>query len=416
VRLVAASLPLAVVLLDVTAVAVLAPDIRLDLGSSSSGGIWVLNAYLLALAAPLPMLTRIPVPALALVAAGGLVTAAGAAVGASADSTAVLVTGRAVQGAGAAALLACTAASLGTEARRGALALALPALALAVGPLVGGVFAEQNWWRVFFWAGVPLALVCAGASLLPPHRERPPRSPASIRTLAFAGGLTAVTIAAVQSEVWSWGWVALVFLAGAALLGVARVWEASGAALAWAAAAGCLAALVFLMPEYFQLARNLSGLRSGALLLAVTVPAVTAWAISRSSASRVRPTALALTGLAGACLGLAVLTAIDADSRYTLVIGALCVAGGGLGLIGAWSPGPLVPTFAGAALGLAGAGGAFQLAQADERDAGGSFEQALAAGVGWAALFLCVLLLAGALVIWRRPRPASSAARRAAAS
>ena len=58
IRRVAASLPLAVVLLDVTVVAVLLPAIRLDLGSSSSGGQWVLNAYLLALAALYPLLAR----------------------------------------------------------------------------------------------------------------------------------------------------------------------------------------------------------------------------------------------------------------------------------------------------------------------------------------------------------------------
>jgi DHA2 family methylenomycin A resistance protein-like MFS transporter len=415
VRRAAASLPLALVLLDVTAVAVLLPDVRLDLGSSSSGTQWMLNAYLLGVAAPLPLVARLGLPHRVLFAGGALALAAGAVVCATADSTAVLVAGRAVQGAGAAALLTGTGS---------ATAVALPALALALGPLVGGLAAEQNWWRLFFWAGVPLAGVVAAAALAAPSPERLPPSGGMARRLALAAGLTALTIGVVQGEIWAWGWCALLLLAGAVLLRAARPPAAPGAALGWAAAAGCLTALVFLMPEYFELARNLSGLRSGALLLVVTVPAVVAWAISRRLTSRVPARVLALLGLAAATLGLAALIAIDADTRYALVVGALCVAAAGLGAIGAavggvpeLEPGarPLTAALAGAALGLAIAGAGFQAAEADERADGATFEQALAAGVGWAALCLVVVLAAAALLSLRL-RPASSAARPAAES
>jgi hypothetical protein len=63
---------------------------------------------------------------------------------------------------------------------------------------------------------------------------------------------------------------------------------------------------------------------------------------------------------------------------------------------------------AGAALGLAAVGAAFQAAQADERAAGTSFDQALAAGVAWAALFLLAPLLAAALMVWRLRAPAQA--------
>jgi DHA2 family methylenomycin A resistance protein-like MFS transporter len=411
------SLPLALVLLDVTAVAVLVPDIRLDLGSSSSGAQWMLNAYLLGLAALLPLLAHASLPPRALAACGALAMAAGAVLCATADSTSLLVAGRAVAGAGAAALLASTG--------RGALtSVALPGLVFALGPLVGGGFAEQDWWRLFFWAGVPLAGVAAAAALLASPGERLPRSGGLARRLAFAGGLTALTIGLVETDVWAWGWSALLLLAGAVLLRMARLREAPGAALGWATAAGCIVTLVFLMPEYFQLARNLSALRSGTLLLAVTIPAALTWAISRRLTSRVPATALALTGLAGAALGLAALIAIDAATGYPLVVGGLFIAAAGLAAIGAAVGGvpglesrsrPLPAALAGAVLGLAVAGASFQAAQSDEREAGASFEQALAAGVGWAALCLVFLLAAAALLSWRLRR-ASSAAHPAAAS
>ena len=405
-----ASLALAVVLLDVTAVAVLVPDIRLDLGSSASGAQWVLNAHLLALAALLPLArlagARNP---RALAVGGALAMAVGAVVCALSDTTAALVAGRAVQGAGAAAVLACV-----SEAK---LALVLPAIALALGPLVGGVFAEQNWWRVFFWAGVPLAAVAGAAALAAERPERAPALPGLTRLAAWAAGLTAIAIAGVQSEVWSWGWSVLLLVAGAVLAASAPRQVPAGAVV-WAGVAACLAALLFLAPEYFQLARNLSGLRSGALLLALTLPAVAGWAVAALLARRVSITGPALGGIACGVVGLAVLITIDPDTRYAVLIGALALAGAGLGLGGGVATGmsageppvrSLAAALAGAALGLAVAGGASQLAHADKRDAGASFEQALAAGFGWAALLLVVLLAGAGLVALGMRRRAAAA-------
>jgi hypothetical protein len=407
---VAASLALAVVLLDVTVVAVLLPDIRLDLGSSSSGGQWVLNAYLLALAALFPLLVRLGGDRRReLAGAGALAMAAGAIVCVAADSTAALVGGRALAGAGTAGVLAAVA----TPQLAGGLAgAALPALALALGPLVGGVFAEQNWWRVFFWAGIPLAALIGAAALAAPRiAPARPSAPPPLAA-AYAAGLIALTVLLVQAEPWGLGWPALALAAG--LLGISQVpRRLPTPAFLLATVAGCLAALVFLVPEYFQLVRNLSGLRSGILLLCVTVAAVTTWALSGRLARRI-PTAP--LGVACAAIGLAVLIAVDVHTRYAVLVGALGLAGCGLGLVAGAARAELTPALAGAALGLATAGAAFQLAQADERDSGATFEHALAAGVGWAAVLMLALLAAGALALWRGATPASSAAPPAAGS
>jgi DHA2 family methylenomycin A resistance protein-like MFS transporter len=399
-RRVLASTALALVLLQVTAVAVLLPDIRLALGSSTSGGQWVLNAYLLALAALLPACVTLRGRALTL--AGAVVLAGGAAVCATADSTGALVAGQVAQGAGAAALVA---AAIGPEAS--ITSAVLPGLALAFGPLVGGVFAEQNWWHVFFWAGVPLAVVAGAGALLAPRTE-PTDGMSPIRLVALAAGLTAITIAEVQSEVWDWGWWALLLLGGVALLGRA-VPDLRPATLAWAALAGCLAALVFLVPEYFQLARNLSGLRSATLLLTVTFPAVVVWSASILFGRRIPALIRGAAGAAFAAIGLAALATVGAHTRYALLIVALGIAGLGLGLAAgaaaglprpSWPGASHAAAFAGATLGLATAGAGFQFAQTDKRASGGSFEEALAAGVGWGALVLMLLLAVAALVIW----------------
>ena len=403
---IAASVPLALVLLDVTVVAVLLPDIRLDLGSSSSGGQWVLNAYLLALAALFPLLARLGGDrGRQLAGAGALVMVAGAIVCVAADTTAALVAGRALQGAGTAAMVAAVA---GPQLAGGLAGAALPALVLALGPLVGGVFAEQNWWRIFLWAGIPLAAAGGAAALVAPRVPAARPSTPPLRAAAYAAGLVAVTVLLVQAEPWGPGWPALA-LAGACL-GVSRALPTP--AFLAATAAGCVAALLFLAPEYFQLVRDLSGLRSGILLLCVTLAAVTSWALSGRVARRIPTVEL---GVVCAAIGLAVLIAIDVHTQYAVLIGALALAGAGLGLVAGAARAELTPVLAGAVLGLAIAGAAFQLAQADERASGATFQQALAAGVSWGAALMLALLAGAALAVWQdrraaRPKPASSAA------
>ena len=163
-------------------------------------------------------------------------------------------------------------------------------------------------------------------------------------------------------------------------------------------------------------------------MLVVTVPAVGAWLLSPWLVRRVPALALTVAGLASAGTAFGLLATIDAHSRYALLIGVLGLAGAGLGAAGRavgrvpWLDArvdPLVPALAGAALGLALVGGAFQSGQAAERGDGASFEQALASGVGSAAVILAALVVAAALSLGRPGRattPASSAAPPAAAS
>jgi hypothetical protein len=194
---------------------------------------------------------------------------------------------------------------------------------------------------------------------------------------------------------------------------------------AWGFLSGCAAGLLFVMPEYFQLARNLSGSRSGALMLAFTVAAATAWAVARPLARRVPAPALALAGLACAGGAFAGLIAIEVHTRYWLLIGLLGLAGTGLGAAAGAVPraeerlDAVTPSLAGAALGLAMIGAAFDSGQDAERGRGASFEQALAYGVGSAAIVMVALVALGALALWqprRALRPAASAAPPAAES
>jgi MFS family permease len=418
---VAASVPLALVLLDATVVAVLLPDIRLDLGSSMFGGLSVMCAYLLALAVLLPVLS--PLRGRELTVAGAVALAGAAVLCATADSTSVLVAGRAVAGAGMAAVMAGAA----LDDRRPLLAaVALPAAALALGPLVGGVFAQQNWWRVFLWAGVPLAAIAGAAALAATPDDGRRRLPAGApRLFALAAGGSVIAIILVWVDVPGWGLWAVLLLGSVVYLRWTSLADVPAAPWAWAFLSGCAAGLMFVMPEYFQLVRNLSGSRSGALMLAFTIAAVAAWAVARPLALRVPAPALALAGFTCASGAFAGLIAIEVHTRYWLLIGLLGLAGTGLGAAAGAVPrakqrlDAVTPSLVGAAFGLAIIGAALDSGQDAERDRSASFEHALAYGVGSAAILMLAIVALGALALWqprRALRPASSAAHPAAES
>jgi MFS family permease len=408
---------LTLVALDVAAVPAVLPSARVDLGSSTSGLVWVQDAYLLALAVTLVLLghsggaknRRVST------AAGLVAFAGGALLASTADSTATLVTGRALQGAGAAALLVPALEWLrpaASGARRPLLLVAAAALlAFAVAPLLGGAVAEAASWRWLFRlelvAAVPAVLLLAGGGRA---RTSADERSGVADPAALAMGLILAVTGLVQSGPWGWASAdtLLLLAAGAAL--VAYAWRdgPAGADAAALVLAGCLAAALLLAPQYLELVRGLSPLRSGVLTLALTLTAATLAAFGPLLAGRV-PSGLPLVGGLGcATLGAIGLTRIDPASSYALVVvslgllgsgigaaaGALATRGAGAGLVAAAAQG--------AALLVAASGALLQRAQVEEREAGGSFEEALAAGLAASGWLLAALLAAATVLAWRR--------------
>jgi MFS family permease len=411
---------LGLVALDLGAVAAALPSVRVDLGSSTSGLVWVQGGYLLALAAGLVVLDAFAgaVDRRLLAVAGLAVFAGGAALAATADSTATLVTGRFLQGAGTAGLLAPALESLRAGGRsRGRIALAAAVLLLlALAPLVGGGLAEEAHWRWLFRlevaAALPaLLLVTAGRS-----DGAAVRAPADAgRAAALAGGLVCAVTGLIQSGPWGWASAdtLLLLLAGGALLAFA--WSdglPSREAIALTLG-GCLAAPLLLAPQYLDLVRGLSPLRTGVLTVALTVPAATVAIAVPVLAGRPPRRLLPAGGLACAALGALALTRVDPESSYALVVLSLALLGAGIGAAAAAlangasgtgrAPRELASAAAaGAALILATSGALLLRAQVEERESGGSFEDALAAGLAASGWLLATLLIAAAFLAWRR--------------
>ena len=203
IALVTVSLATFMTYLDNNIVNVAIPTIQRDLHLGSSGIEWVVSAYILVFAslllaggrlADLFGLRRLFVIGLSLFTASSLVAGL-------APDLAVLLVGRAGQGLGAALLTPTTLAiisALYTDPREQAGAVgawsAVGALALALGPLAGGLLSEDASWHWMFFINVPVgvATLALAARYLPEPAPTPRRFDGygALTSTVALGGLT----------------------------------------------------------------------------------------------------------------------------------------------------------------------------------------------------------------------------------
>src|SRR5580698_904532 len=215
----------AMTFIDQTIVSIAAPKIQADLGLSSSGMQWAINAYLLALAALFAFGGRLAdtVGHRTMVVLGVIIFAGSSALcgatpsGAAAEAW--LVAFRALQGAGGAimfpAAIAIVVETFDLHSRGRALALffGIAGALTAIGPIAGGYLIEWTW-RAIFWINIPIALIALAliAVAKPPNECRP--APMDYRGLALiVGGVGLSVFGFQQSALWGWGspaiWVSI---------------------------------------------------------------------------------------------------------------------------------------------------------------------------------------------------------------
>jgi EmrB/QacA subfamily drug resistance transporter len=204
------------IMLDNTVVNVALPSIQRDVHASLSALEWTVNAYTLTFAVLMVTGGRLgDIFGRRRMFLFGVVVfgLSSAAIGFAPTDTA-LVAFRAVQGIGAAFMMPATL-SIITQAfppeQRGTAIgtwAGVSALALAIGPVLGGFLTQDVSWRAIFFINPPIAVGAVAVTLF---AARESRDETVDRKVDFPGigaitvGLTALVLALVEGNSWGWG-------------------------------------------------------------------------------------------------------------------------------------------------------------------------------------------------------------------
>lgn len=297
-------------LLDVSIVAVAAPAIAADLGSSEAALQWMVAGYTLALGAGLVTGGRIGDlygrrRAFLVGLAAFTLTSALCAL---APTSTLLVVGRVLQGLSAGLMvpqvLGIIRASFEPEARAKALGAygAVLGLASVAGPLLGGLLVDADiagvGWRAIFWVNVPVGILglLVGVRVLRESREEG-RVRLDIPGAFLAAGVAVlVLLPLIQGREWGWPWWSFALLALSVPTAIAfvaresRLARSGGQPLLDPAllkvrsfAAGLVVVLFFfgsigafflLLVLYLQLGTDRSALATGVIMLPYAVGSV----------------------------------------------------------------------------------------------------------------------------------------------
>ena len=348
-------------ILDAIVVVTALGAIRTDLGASVEALEWILNAYNLSFAVLL--LTgaalgdrlgrrRMFVAGLVLFVAASIACAL-------APDSAWLIGARAVQGAGAALVMplamALLSAAFPPQERGKALGLfsSLTGLALILGPVVGGAIAQGLAWQWIFWVNVPIALV-----VIPLARQRLDESFGADAAIDFPGVIlvTGAAFGLVYAIMCgnAAGWTSslvMTTLGIGVLFAVLFVgWEVRARApmvpmrffRQRAFAFGSIATflfnsamygVLFLLPQFFQVAQGQSILDAGLRLLPWTATLFVVAPVSGALINRLGEWILIGVGLALQAASIAWISAIATpDVAYAKLVLPLILTGSGVSL------------------------------------------------------------------------------------
>lgn len=360
--LVGTCLGLFILMLDSTVVALALPTIERELHASADNVQWVLNGYLLVMSVLVVTAGRLgDIYGRRLVFLIGMaVFGAGSVLAAVASDDAVLVAARAIQGAGGAAMLSLSLAivshafPVSQQGQALGIWAAVSALALAIGPLVGGVLIDLDW-RLIFWINLPICVAGIAITGWAARESRDETSPPKVDYPGLATltpGLLAIVFALIRADNWGWTSGRTLGLLAAGLVLLAAFWAIEhrvaspivdfglfrnrpylGASAAAFALVGAYWAVIFFQPQYLQDVLDHGPVAAGVLVLPITAPMVFISPFCGPLIARVGPRVLMTAGMVCGAVGLALLTQIDADSSYGALLPGYLLFGIALGLV-----------------------------------------------------------------------------------
>ncbi len=360
--LIAVCLGTFMLLLDITIVNVALPDIQRALHSSFSDLQWVVDAYALTLAAFLLTAGSLAdMYGRRLMYLVGLVvfTAASALCG-FATSTLMLQLSRALQGVGGAIMFAVSLALLADAFRGRERGVAfgiwggVTGLAVAIGPLAGGLLTTGISWRWIFFVNVPLGIAAVVIAVLRVSESRAPQAsrPDWLGFGLFTVALASLVYGLIESNQRSFtdNLVLGCFVVAAVLLVAFVVTElrvahpmfdlslfrlptfTGGSVAAFGVSASIFSVLLYLV-LYFQDILGFSALGTGVRVMVLSGAILVTATLAGRLSSKVPVRLLIGPGLILIGVGLLLMRGLNVGSGWTHLIPGMIVAGLGIGLV-----------------------------------------------------------------------------------
>lgn len=322
---------------------------------------WVIIAYLVVIAGMLLTIGRLSdiVGRKPLWLAGLVTFTLGSALCGASPTLLVLIIARAFQGLGGALIMSVSPAMLinafPPEERGRALGMNTVSVALgtSIGPTVGGLITANFSWRWIFYVNVPLGLLGVIATLLVLKEQQTHISGRfdPVGALLLALGLIALTLGLSFGQEWGWSSPALISTLVLSVLSFATlVWVELRVAdpvidfsllrnRVFVSANGSLIlcylaifAVSFILPFYLEELRGLSIIEAGLLLTPLPLTIALVAPFSGALADKIGSRWLTASGLTVVCIGLVLISQLNAQSSINDIIWRLVVTGAGQAL------------------------------------------------------------------------------------
>jgi EmrB/QacA subfamily drug resistance transporter len=360
--LVAMCFALFMIMLDNTVVNVALPSIQRDLNADLSSLEWTINAYTLSFAVLLVTGGRLGdiFGRRRMFLAGVVIFAASSAAIGLAPTDAWLVAGRAVQGVGAALMMPATLSiitnafpahergkAIGTWA-------GVSALALAIGPVLGGFLTESVSWRAIFFLNLPVAVGAVAVTLFAARESRDETVEKRVDIPGIAtitAGLTALVLALVEGNQWGWGSARIMGLLALAVVALTafvaiemrtrvpmvdfaffRSRTFLGANVVAFVVSFAMLAMFFFIALYMQNILGYSPLQAGVRFLPSTIVIMFIAPVAGRLTDRIGPRPLIVTGLTIVAASLLWQSQLGVDSGYGFLLPAFVAMGVGVAL------------------------------------------------------------------------------------
>jgi EmrB/QacA subfamily drug resistance transporter len=350
-------------MLDNTVVNVALPSIQRDLHATLSGLEWTINAYTLTLAVLMVTGGRLGdiFGRRRMFLFGVVVFGASSLIIGFAPNEAVLVAFRAIQGVGAAFMMPATLSiitqTFPAEQRGMAIGTwaGVSAMALAIGPVLGGFLTESVSWRAIFFINPPIAAIAIAVTLFATRESRDETVGRSVDYPGIAAltlSLTALVLALIEGNSWHWGSTRILGLFAFAFVGLLAFVQIElrsrapivnfsffrsrsflGSNLVAFFVTFAMFSQFFFLTLYMQNVLHYSPLQAGLRFLPATVLIIIAGPIAGRLADRVGPRPLMTLGLLIVSGALFIQSGLTAHSGYGLLLPGFVLMGIGMGLV-----------------------------------------------------------------------------------